>query len=124
MQPAKPGEFGVGKAGYGAEDAKLLAVFQFGLKSDHVEQPAEFIVLTELHDGVGFYSRMVRVGEAKRLHRPMAQRFRSAFGHNFDRQKPSKYGVVVSKSWNVTLSPATSASTKASYCSLVNGQLM
>ena len=86
MQPAEPGEFGVGEAGYGAEDGKLLAVFQFGLKSDHVEQRAEFIVLTELHDGVGFYFRMVRVGEAKRLHRPVAQRFTSAFGHHFDRQ--------------------------------------
>ena len=45
MQTAKPGEFRILQAGNGAEDAHLLAVFQFGLETDHVEQRAKFVVL-------------------------------------------------------------------------------
>ena len=37
VQAAEPGEFGVGEARDGAEDAGLLAVLQLGLEPDHVE---------------------------------------------------------------------------------------
>jgi hypothetical protein len=40
------------KAGDGAEDVGLRAVFQLGLEADHVPQRAERIVLAQLDDGV------------------------------------------------------------------------
>ena len=86
MQAAEPGEFSVGEAGDGAEDADLFRMLQLGLKTDHVEQRAELVVLAQLHDGVGLYRRPMRVGEAERLHRTVSQGFAATFRHHFDRQ--------------------------------------
>ena len=61
-------------------------VLQLGLEADHVEQAAELVVLAQLHDGIGFDPGLVRIGEAERLHRAVAQRFAAALGHHFDRQ--------------------------------------
>ena len=36
MQPAEPRELGLFEPGNGAEHARLLAMFQLGLKPDHV----------------------------------------------------------------------------------------
>jgi hypothetical protein len=70
----------------GLENAHLLAMFHLGLESDHVEQRAELVVLTQLHDGIGFFRRLVRIGEAERLERSMPQGFAAALGHDLDRQ--------------------------------------
>ena len=53
MQAAEPSELGIAEAGNGAKNPRLLAVFQLGLKADHVEQGAELVVLAQLHDGIG-----------------------------------------------------------------------
>src|SRR6185312_9765156 len=53
MQAAEPGEFGVLEARNGTEYALLRAVVQLGLKTDHVVERAELVVLAQLHDGVG-----------------------------------------------------------------------
>ena len=92
MQAAEAGEFGVLQARDGAEDAHLLAVLQLGLEADHVEQRAELVVLAQLHHRVGLYVGRVRIGEAERLHRPVAQRFAAALGHHLDRQAAVEIG--------------------------------
>ena len=92
MQPAEPRELGVLQARNGAEDADLLAVLQLGLEADHVEQRAELVVLAQLHDGIGLVLRLVRVGQAERLHRAVTQRFRAALRHHLDRQAAVEIG--------------------------------
>ena len=94
MQAAEPGELGVLEPGNGAEDALLRAVLQLGLEADHVVERAELVVLAQLHDGVGLYRRIVRIGEADRLHRPVAQRLAAALGHHLDRQAAVEIGRV------------------------------
>ena len=92
VQAAEPGEFRILQAGNGAEDAHLLAVFQFGLETDHVEQRAEFVVLAQLHDCVGLDAGAARIGQAERLHRAVAQRLAAALGHHLDRQAAVEIG--------------------------------
>ena len=75
-----------------AEDAHLLAVFQLGLEADHVEERAERVVLAQLHDRIGLRRRPVRIGQAERLHRPVAQRLAPALGHHLDRQAAVEIG--------------------------------
>ena len=99
-------------------------MLQLGLEADHVEQRAERIVLPQLHDRMGFHQRIVRVGQADRLHRPVAQGLAAALGHHLDRQAAVEIGRRGSHSLKSVLSPAISASTKASYWSLSIGQLM
>ncbi len=92
MEPAEPRELGVGEARDHAEDARLLAVLQLGLKTDHVEQRAELVVLAQLHDGIGLLARLARIGQAERLHRAVTQRLAAALGHDFDRQAAVEIG--------------------------------
>ena len=80
------------EAGDQAEHARLLAIFQLGLEADHVEKRAERIVLPQLHDGVGLHARRMRVGEADRLHRTVAQGLAAALGHHLDRQAAVEIG--------------------------------
>ena len=94
MQAAEPGEFGVLQPGNGAEDALLRAVLQLGLEADDVVERAELVVLAQLHDGIGFHRRIVRVGEPDRLHRAVAQRLAAALGHHLDRQAAVEIGRV------------------------------
>ena len=70
----------------------LLAVFQLGLEADHVEQRAELVVLAQLHHGIRLGVRPMRIGQAERFHRPMAQRLAAALGHHFDRQAAVEIG--------------------------------
>ena len=58
---------------------------QLGLEAHYVEQSAEPIVLPELDYGVRFCGTM-RVGQTKRFHWTMPQRFVPALCHDFDRQ--------------------------------------
>ena len=92
VQPAEPGELGLGEAGDGPEDPHLLGMFQLGLEADHVEQAAELVVLAQLHHGVGLDPGLMRIGEAERLHRAVAQRLAAALGHHFDRQAAVEIG--------------------------------
>ncbi len=92
VQPAEPGELGALQAGDGAEQADLLAVLQLGLEADHVVERAQRVVLAQLHHGVGLHLRVMGVGEAARLHRPVAERFGSAFGHDLDGQAAVEEG--------------------------------
>src|SRR3954447_24532403 len=86
MQSAKSRKLGFLQSRNRSKDAQLLAVFQLGLKSHHVEQRAEFIVLPQLDDGVSFFRRIMRVREPERLHRSMPERFAAAFRHHLDWQ--------------------------------------
>ncbi len=92
MQPAEPRELGLFEAGNRAEHARLLAMFQLGLKPDHVPQRAERIVLTELHHGIRLHARPMRVRETDRLHRSVAQRLGAALGHHLDGQAAFEIG--------------------------------
>src|SRR5262249_21662399 len=67
-------------------------MFELGLEADHVPQRAESIVLAKLHHGVRFGARFIRVGEADRLHWPVTQRVRPAFGHYLDGQAALEIG--------------------------------
>ena len=96
----------------------LLAIFQLGLEADHVEQRAERVVLAQLHDGVGPLAG-ARIGQADRLHRPEAQGLAPALGHHLDRQAALEIGRVALPLLELGLLAASSASTKASYCVLV-----
>ena len=92
MDAPEPGELRPFEARDHAEDARLLAVFELGLEADDVEQGAERIVLPELHDGVGLDGRRMGVGQADRLHRPVAQGLAAALGHHLDRQAAVEIG--------------------------------
>ena len=92
MNAAEPRELGLFQSRNGAEDAHLFAMLQLGLEADHVEQRAELVVLAKLHDGIGLHRRIVRVGEAERLHRPVAQRLAPALRHHLDRQAAVEIG--------------------------------
>src|SRR5438105_13797391 len=54
VQPAEPREFGALESRNGAENALLRTVFQLSLKTDHIVERAELVVLAKLHDSVGF----------------------------------------------------------------------
>ena len=90
MNTAQAGKFSVFQAGNLAEDLGLRAVFQLGLKADHVEQRAQRIVLAQLHNGIGFHVRIMRIGQAHRLHRSPTQSLATALGHHFNRQAAIK----------------------------------
>ena len=92
MHAPEPGELRLFEPGDHAEDASLLAVFELGLEADDVEEGAERIVLPELDDRVGLDLGIMGVGEAERLHRPMAQGLAAALGHHFDRQAAVEIG--------------------------------
>src|SRR3546814_7406400 len=72
VQPAEPRELRLLQPGDRAEHADLLAVAQLGLEADHVEQGGERVVLAQLHHGMRS-TPGARVGQADRLHRPVAQ---------------------------------------------------
>ena len=86
MNTAQSGKTGVLKPRYHAENALLFAVFHFGLKPDHVAQSVFFVILPQLHNGIRFLSRGVRVGQAHGFHRAEKQRIAAAFGHHLNRQ--------------------------------------
>ncbi len=123
MQPAEARELGVLEPRDHAEDAHLLGMLELGLEADHVPQRAERVVLPKLHHGMRPAPR-ARIVEPHGLHGPEAQASRA-------RAPPSlppagsrrNSGVVASHSLKLVLSPASSASMKASYCSFVIGQL-
>src|SRR6185312_13571574 len=92
MQAAESCELCSFEAGNRAENAYLLAVFQLGLESDHVEQRAEFVVLAKLHDRVRLHVRPMRIGQPERLHRPVPQRLRAALRHHLDWQATVEIG--------------------------------
>ena len=86
MQPAEPGEFRILEPGNAAEHALLRAMLQLGLETDDVVERAELVVLAQLHDRVRLYGRIVGIGQADRLHRPVPQRLAAALRHHLDRQ--------------------------------------
>ena len=94
MKSAQPRELGIFQTWNGAEDAHLFGVLQLGLEADNIEQRAEFVVLAQLHDGVGLVVRLVRIGEPEWFHRAMTQSLRAAFGHDFDRQAAIEVGCI------------------------------
>ena len=92
VKAAEAREFGPLEARNGAEEAGLLAVLELGLEADDVEQGAEPIVLAQLNDSIGLDPRRVWIGEAERLHRPMAQGFAAARRHHLDGQAAVEIG--------------------------------
>src|SRR6185312_3563307 len=86
MNAAEARELGVLQPRYGAEYPHLLAVLQFGLEANHVEQAGELVVLAQLDDGIGLDHRVAWVGEADRLHRTVPQCLDTTLGHDLDRQ--------------------------------------
>jgi hypothetical protein len=86
VDAAEPREGGVLQPGNHPENIRLRAVLHLGLEADDVVERAELVVAAQLHDGVGLFTRIVRVGQAHGLHRAMAQRLAPAFGHHLDGQ--------------------------------------
>ena len=123
MQAAKPRERSAFKAGDHAEDARLLAMLELGLKADHVPERFECIVLPELDHGMRRAAGS-RVGQSDRLHRAEPQGFTAPFGHDFDGQASLEVRRETSHSLNDVFSAASKASMNASYCSWFIGQLM
>ena len=95
MDAAQPRELGLLEAGDHAEDFRLRAMLQLGLEAYHVPQRREGIVLAQLHHGVRFHGRVVRIGQAHRLHRAKAQRLAPALGHHFDGKAAFEIGRVL-----------------------------
>ena len=56
------------------------------LEADNIIECAKRIVAAQLHYGIGFHVRLMRVGKANRLHRAKPQRFATTFGHDLYRQ--------------------------------------
>ena len=94
MQPAETCELRLLQPRNSAEDTLLLAILQFRLEADDVVERAELVVLPQLHDRVGLRRGIVRIGEADRLHRAVAQGLGAALRHNFDRQTAVEIGRV------------------------------
>jgi hypothetical protein len=94
VKAAQPRELRVFQTWNGAEDAHLFGVFQLGLETNHIEQRAEFVVLAQLHHGVGLVVRLVRIGEPKWFHRAMTQSLNAAFRHDFDWQAAIEVGCI------------------------------
>src|SRR5271166_6572182 len=69
MQAAEPCKFGFGKSRNSPKDMQLLTMFQLGLKTHHIEERAEAVVLAELHDGVWFNLWTMQVCQPERFHR-------------------------------------------------------
>src|SRR5262249_11873429 len=92
VKAAKPRELRVLEAWDRAEDARLLAVLELGLKPDDVEEGPEPVVLAQLNDGIGLDVRRMRVGEAERFHRAVAQSFAAALRHHLDGQATVEIG--------------------------------
>ena len=67
-------------------------MFELGLKTHHVEERAEAVVLAQLHDGVRLDLSTMRVCQTERFHRPMPQCFAPALGHYFNRQAAVEIG--------------------------------
>ncbi len=84
VHAAKSGEFDVFQSGYGAEDALLFRVGQFGLEADQVVKVGVFVILTQLNDGKGVAPGS-RVTQTDRLHGTKGQSHLAAFGKNFHR---------------------------------------
>src|SRR3546814_7241314 len=84
MEAAEAGELGILEARNGPEQADLLGIFQFGLEADHVPERAERIVLAELDDGIRPAAGL-RIVEADRFHRAVAERVHPAFRHHLAR---------------------------------------
>src|SRR5262249_45080742 len=61
MQPAEARELCPLKAWDHAKYPGLLSVLELGLEAHHVKQRAEPVVLAQLYDGVGFYTRPVGI---------------------------------------------------------------
>src|SRR5262249_2691490 len=92
MQPTEPRKLGALEPGNAAEDLLLRAIFELGLKSDHVVERAELVVLTKLHDRMGLGRWIVRISQSDRLHGTMAQRLAASLRHHLDRQAAVEIG--------------------------------
>ena len=86
VNAAQPGEAGVFQPGDHPEHLGLCAVFHLGLEPHDVEQRTQGIVAPQLNHGMRFYVRLMRIGQAHRFHRTVAQGFASTLGHHLDRQ--------------------------------------
>src|SRR5436190_13785440 len=92
MQTAQAGELGLFQPWNTAKDARLLAMPEFRLEADHIEQRAESIILAQLNDCISLRTRDVRVCQSERLHGTVAQRFATALRHHLDRQASIEIG--------------------------------
>ena len=95
MQAAQPREFGRFQPRNGAERLGLRAIGELGLETHHVVERAQRVVLAQLHDGAGLHRGIVRIGEADRLHRAVAQGLAAALRHHLDRQAAVEIGGVL-----------------------------
>ncbi len=91
MQSAKARELRILQPGYGAEDAHLFGMFQFGLEADHVPQRAEAVVLAQLHHGMGALAA-ARILQPHRLHGAESQGLLTTRCHHFDGQAGFEIG--------------------------------
>ena len=85
MNASEPCEFGVFQSGNSSENTLLFAVFELGLKTDHIAQRVFAIILAKLHHGIGLAFGM-RISQPDRFHRPVEERIPAAGSHNLNRQ--------------------------------------
>ena len=90
MDAAQTGKFRVLKPRDHAQHIFLSAVFHFGLKSHDIKQCAQRIIPAQLHHRIGLIVRLMRIGQAHRLHWPESQCFATTFCHHFNRQAAIK----------------------------------
>ena len=84
VQAAETGKFSILQAGNAAENLNLGAIFELRLKTHHVVERAEGVVLTQLDHGIGLFVRLMGIGQPHRLHRAVTQGFASALRHHLD----------------------------------------
>ena len=85
MQTAEPGEFGLRQTRNHSEDARLLGMFQLGLKTHDVKQRPEPVILTKLHHGIGSILGAMWIRQPEWLHWSVTQCFAPALGHHLNR---------------------------------------
>ena len=85
MDAAQPCKAGIPQRWNHFENSQLRAVFHLGLKAYDVVKRAQFVIAAQLHHRIGLL-RVVRIGQAHRLHRAKPQGLGATFGHHLDRQ--------------------------------------
>ena len=92
VKPPQTGELGVLQSGDHAKDVGLRRVLQLGLKTDHIVERSQRVILAKLDDGIGLLRRVVRVGQTDRLHGAMTKGLPSALRHHLDRETTVEIG--------------------------------
>ncbi len=78
MNAAQTGKARLFQSGDHAQNLGLRAVFHLGLEAHDIIERSQCVIAAQLHHGIGFFVRLMGIGEAHGLHRAKAQRFAPA----------------------------------------------